>query len=167
MISVKSLCAIGVASALFAFAGTANAATSSGSMLVSAVVLENCTIVASSMVFGSSLTTVGTTNVDSTALLTLACTPNADFFVAMDNGSNALSGARRMKGALVGDFLPYEIYTGSDRSTRWGTTAGTDTVAGTAPLGVATMTAYGRIAASAAPVSADTYTDTVTVTVNF
>lgn len=119
------------------------------------------------MNFGAGLTNVGSANVDTTATLTLACTPNASFNVAMDSGSHALSGARRMRGTVRGEFLPYEIYTTSGRSQRWGQTQGTDTVAGSAPTGAASLTAYGRIPQGVTTVSADAYSDTVTVTVNF
>lgn len=149
------------------FAGAANAGSSPGSMLVTATVLDNCTVVATPMAFGNALTNVGSADIDTTSTLTLACTPNANYNVSMDNGSNANAGARRMKGTLNGNFLPYEIYTSASHATRWGQTKGTDTVGGTAVGGVALLTAYGRIAQGTPAVSADAYTDTVTVTVNF
>lgn len=156
--------------AIFTMLGLASAAqagTATGSMLVTATVLDSCTVTASPMAFGSTITNVGSANIDTTATLALICTPNASFWVAMDNGANAVSGARRMKGVVRGEYLPYEVYTTSARSLRWGQTNGTDTVAGTAPAGTATLTAYGRIASGTGTVSADAYTDTVTVTVNF
>lgn len=148
-------------------AGAAHAGSSNGSMLVSATVLDNCTVIATPMAFGAAITGLGSADIDSTSTLTLACTPNANYNVALDNGSNALSGARRMKGTVRGEFLPYEIYTSSAHATRWGQTRGTDTVGGTATGGIASLTAYGRIAKGTSAVSADAYTDTVTVTVNF
>ena len=154
-------CLAALGSTTAAFAGTA-----STTLPVSAIVLENCTVVASPLAFGA-LTDVGAADVDSSALLTLACTPNADFYIAMDNGLNAVSGARRMKSATAAEFLPYEIYTNTARTQRWGSTSGTDTVAGTAPLGVATFTAYGRIPQGVSAVSAGSFSDTVTVTINF
>ena len=162
--------ATAIAASAFAFAALANpaqAGSSTGSMAVLATVIDNCTVVASPMNFGTALTNVGSANIDTTATLTVACTPNASFSVAMDSGSNAQSGARRMKGAVRGEFLPYEIYTTSGRSQRWGQTQGTDTVAASAPSGTASLTAYGRIPQGVTAVSADAYTDTVTVTVNF
>lgn len=153
--------------AMLGLASVAHAGSGTGSMLVNATVLDNCTVTATPMSFGSTITNVGSANIDTTATLALACTPNASFWVAMDNGANATSGARRMKGAARGEYLPYEVYTTSARSLRWGQTQGTDTVAGTAPTGIASLTAYGRIASGASAVSADSYSDTVTVTVNF
>lgn len=143
-----------------AFAGTAN-----GSMIVSATVLESCTVVATPMVFGS-LTAVGAGNVDSTASLALVCTPNADFDIALGDGANASGSQRRLKNALSAEYLNYDLYMDSNRAQPWGNTAGT-TKAGTAPLGVANYTVYGRIPSGVSSVSAGAYADTVTVTVTF
>lgn len=167
MILPKNYTAVALACIASCFAGEATAATSSGTTQVSATVLTNCTIVASPLAFGSAITNVGGANIDSTSTITLSCTPNAIYNVALDNGLYALSGARRLRGTVSGEYLPYEIYTSNTHSARWGQTISTDTVGGTATTGVATLTAYGRIPQSASPVSADTYGDTVTATVNF
>lgn len=149
-------------------ATSAHAGSSNSSMAVTATVINNCTVVASPMAFGTTLTTVGSANIDSSATLALVCTPNASYYVAMDDGANVSGGVRRMKGTLNGAYLPYEIYADSSRSQRWGQNQGTNTVGGNAgATGSTTLTAYGRIPASASAVSADAYTDTVTVTVNF
>jgi len=159
---LSALGAVGLMASAPAMAGT-----SDGSMIVSATVLDNCTIIAQPMSFGA-LTDVGSANVDTTATLALECTPNADFFVSMNNGANADGSVRRMKNAAGDEFLPYEVYSDAARAQRWGVTEGTDTVAGTASvLGTATLTAYGRIASGTSSPSAGVYTDTVTVTVNF
>ncbi len=144
-----------------AFAGTAT-----GSMLVQATVLESCTVVATPMLFGA-LTDVGSANVNSTATLTLACTPNADFDIAMNDGTNASSGQRRLKHSANAEFLNYNLYIDAGRSQPWGNTAGTNTKPGTAPLGTSVHTVYGQIPAGVAGVSAGAYADTVTVTVTF
>ena len=144
-----------------AFAGTAN-----GSMAVSALVLESCTVVATPMLFGA-LTEVGAANVDSTATLTLTCTPNADFYIGMNDGTNAATGQRRLKHSANAEFLNYNLFIDSARSQPWGNTAGTNTKPGTAPLGTSIHTVYGRIPAGVDGVSAGAYSDTVTVTVTF
>lgn len=139
-----------------------------GSLNVNATVLNSCTVVAVPLSFGV-LTEVGKKDVDATTTLSVVCTPNAVFDVGLDDGANADAGQRRMKAGDDGGYLPYEIYTTAARSSRWGNTVKTDTVGGSGQLlGVATvLTAYGRIAANTAPVPSGTYTDTVTVTVNF
>lgn len=149
------------ATATPALAGTAN-----GSMVVSAIVLENCTVVATPMVF-TSITEVGAGNNDSTASLALVCTPNADFDIALNDGANASNGQRRLKNALTTEYLNYNLYMDSSRAQPWGNVQGTNTKAGTAPLGVANYTVYGRIPAGVDNVSAGAYADVVTVTVTF
>jgi spore coat protein U-like protein len=145
--------------------GAAHAGVATGTLPVSAVILENCTVLATPMVFTPPQG--GTAAVDSTSTITLACTPNADFDVALNTGVNAVSGARNMKLATGADLLPYEIYQDANHTQIWGSSAGTNTKAGTAPLGAAVYTAYGRIPANYPSVSAGAYADTVTVTVTF
>ena len=165
---MKILHSIGAAGVLAATlsAAPAMAGTANGTMLVSATVLESCTVVATPMLFGA-LTEVGAANVDSTATLTLACTPNADFYIGMNDGANASSGQRRLKHSANAEFLNYNLYIDSGRSQPWGNTAGTNTKPGTAPLGTSIHTVYGQIPAGVAGVSAGAYADTVTVTVTF
>ncbi|WP_340588966.1 spore coat U domain-containing protein [Erythrobacter alti] len=141
--------------------------STSGTMPVSATVLENCTVVSSAMAFGP-ITDVGASNVDSTATLTLTCTANASYEIQLDDGVNADSGQRRLANAGNDQFLNYDIYQNLARSTRWGDDLGIDTVSGSANvLGISTVTAYGRIPQGVAKVPAGLYADTITVTVNF
>lgn len=149
-----------------AFTSPAQAGTSDGIMLVGATVLEACTIVAGPMAFGD--ISLSGSDIDTTATLTLACTPNADYDILMNNGAFPDSGQRRMANLLEDEFLEYEIYLDASRTQRWGNTIGADTVAGSAnALGVATHTAYGRISGLASSATAAVYADTVTVTVDF
>lgn len=157
------LCAAGSFAALIS--SSANADVSTTTLPVSATILENCTVLATPMVFAPSQ--VGTAAVDSTSTITLTCTPNADFDVALNAGANAVSGARNMKLATGAELLPYEIYQDAAHTQIWGNTAGVNTKLGTAPSGTATMTAFGRIAANRPSVSAGNYSDSVTVTVTF
>lgn len=141
--------------------------SSSGSMPVSATVLENCTVISSAMAFGP-ITDVGASNVDAAATLTLTCTANASFEIQLDDGVNADAGQRRLANPSNDQFLNYDIYQNLARTDRWGDELGVDTVSGSAnALGTATVTAYGRIPAGVSKVSAGLYTDTITVTVNF
>lgn len=161
---LKNSC-YGICSLVLLISGTAQAGVSTSSMPVSATILENCTVVATPLVFTPPQG--GTAAVDSTSTITLACTPNADFDVALNAGANAIGGARHMKIAAGTELLPYEIYQDSAHTQIWGSNAGTNTRQGTAPTGAATFTAFGRIAADRPAVSAGTYADTVTVTVTF
>jgi spore coat protein U-like protein len=165
MTFVKSgLCVIAAVGAFSS--GSAMAGVTSTTLPVSATVLENCTVVATPMVFAAT-SSVGASDIDSTATITLACTPNADFDVALDNGANAVLGIRNMKIAGGAELLPYRIFRDAARSQAWGSSAGVNTQPGVAPLGAASYTAYGRIPAGTNAASAGVYVDTVTVTVTF
>ncbi len=164
--SLLKMSAYGVASFAALISGNAFAGTSTGSLPVSVIILENCTVAATPMTFAAT-SNVGTAAIDSSATISLTCTPNADFDVALNGGSNGVSGVRNMKLSAGTELLPYEIYQDAARTQVWGNTAGVNTVAGTAPSGASTMTAYGRIAATTPAASAGAYSDTVTVTVTF
>lgn len=148
------------------FAAPAMAATDSDSMQVTATVVNNCVVTASPMAFGT-LTTLGTANIDSSATISLACTPNAVYDVAMDLGLQGVSGQRYLVHDTDGtQSIPYGVYTNAGRSNVWTSGVG-QTVVGTATGGTATLTAYGRIPSSASAVIAGSYADTVTVIVTF
>ena len=146
-------------------ASPAFAATDTDDMLVTATVIDSCTVTASPMAFGT-LTTLGSANIDSSATIALACTPDAAYDVSLDSGLNAGGGSQRqlVNGADATQRIDYDVYSNAARTTAWNTTA---TVTGTATGGVATLTAYGRIPASATAVTAGSYSDSVTVTVTF
>ena len=159
---------VGVAAALIAAAlpGVAFAGTTSATMAVAATVLEACTVTATPMSFGNVVP--GSSNVDSSATLQLVCTPNADYDILLNNGSNASAGQRRLANAGSTEFIPYNVFLDSNYSQPWGNSVGVNTKAGVAgATGLASYPVYGRIPATATPVTAGAYTDTVTVTVNF
>ena len=159
--------AIGVAAPLLILSQPALAGEATGDMAVSASVLNNCTVVASPMVFGP-ITDFNAADVDSTSTLVLACTPNAAYEVQLNDGINADSGQRRLANAAGDEFINYDIYSDTGRASRWGDELTVDTVSGTAnAVGTATLTAYGRIDQNETAVSAGAYSDQITVTVNF
>jgi spore coat protein U-like protein len=164
--SPKKLFAAATGLAFAAVATPASAGVATATMPVSAVVLENCTVTATPMAFGS-MVNVGAANVDSTSTIALVCTPNADFDVALSDGANASGGQRRLKHSVNAEYINYDVFLDAARSQHWGNTTGTDTKPGTAPLGAATYTAYGRIPSGVTPVSAGAYSDSLTVTVTF
>ncbi|MFZ1744249.1 MAG: spore coat U domain-containing protein [Pontixanthobacter sp.] len=148
-------------------ASPAFAGTDSDDMLVTATVINSCTVTASPMAFGT-LATLGSANIDTSASVVLACTPNAAYSVSMNLGLNAGSTTQRelVNSGNSTQRIPYEIYTDAARTNSWGTAVG-NVVAGTATGGAASLTAYGRIPSTAAAVSAGSYSDTVAVTVTF
>ncbi|MFM5885437.1 MAG: spore coat U domain-containing protein [Novosphingobium sp.] len=154
--------------AIAALAATpALAASASNQMPVSVNVINSCTVVASPMAFGT-LTSVGGVNVDTTANVDLVCTIGAAYDVAMDVGTHAVGTQRNLQNtADATKRIPYGVFRDAGRTLNWGNTSPADTVVGSSATGLVTLTAYGRIPSSASSVPAGSYTDTVTVTVNF
>lgn len=147
-------------------ASPAVAGSNSSTMVVSATVVENCTIAATPLAFGN--VSPGSINFDSSATVALVCTPNADFDVLIGNGSNSSLGQRRLANLGSTEFIPYDLYMDAAHTQSWGNTVGTNTMAGVGGVsGIVNYTVYGRIPSTASPVGAGSYSDTVTVTVNF
>lgn len=160
-----------IAIALAAVAGLAAspafAGTTTTTMPVTATVFNNCTVSATSMAFGS-LTGLGVSNHDASATVSLACTPNAAYDVGLDFGDNNAGGVRHLVNTTdATQTVPYAVYSDAARTVPWGNTFGTNTVTGIAAGGSATLTAFGRIPSTAAAVTAGSYEDFITVTVNF
>lgn len=155
--------ALGLALSGLAFAPAAPAATATGSMAVSATVLSTCIVAATPMAFGN----YGSTQLDSTASVVVTCSNGTTYNVGLDagTGSGASVASRKMTSG-AGATLNYVLYRDSSRSTVWGSTVGTDTLAGTGNGLAQTLSVYGRIAASQYPGSG-VYNDTVVVTVTY
>ncbi|MDE2434652.1 MAG: spore coat protein U domain-containing protein [Sphingomonadales bacterium] len=159
--------AFGFAALAAVAASPALAASASNQMPVSVNVINSCTVAASPMAFGT-LTSVGGVNVDTTANVDLVCTIGAGYDVAMDVGTHATGAQRFLQNTTdATKKIPYGVFRDSARTSNWGNTSGTDTSIGTTATGTATLVAYGRIPSTAVSVPAGSYTDTVTVTVNF
>ena len=158
--------AFGIAALAAVVTAPAFAATTTNTMPVSVNVINSCTVAATPMSFGAP-TSIGGSVINSSSTISLVCTNGATYDVALDNGTHAAGSQRNMQSA-GGVSIPYNVYSDSARSAAWGSTSGTNTVASTMGLsGTATLTAYGQIPASASPVVAGSYTDTITVTVTF
>jgi spore coat protein U-like protein len=151
-----------------AAANLAHAATSTASLAVSATVTNNCTISTTPLAFGAYDPVVAnaTTALDGVGTVTTACTKGATTTVALNLGANASGTTRRLSDG-AGNFLPYEIYLDSGRSTVWGTSGANLLTPAAAPSKAGrSFTAYGRVSANQ-DVPSGSYTDTVTATVNF
>lgn len=140
------------------------AGSASTSLVVSATVINSCTISATPLGFGNYDALAGAAT-DAQASVTITCTPGAPSTIALDNGTNASGSTRRMKDAGT-NYLPYEAYQDSARTTVWGSGASSLDPGAAPSTEPRTYTVYGRIAAGQA-VPAGAYTDTLTATVNF
>lgn len=161
--------------ALATTAGIANAGTATATLGVSATVTANCTISTTPVGFGSYDPVSGATDYTAQGTVVVACTKSSTgLTVGMDNGGNYASTTRNMVGAARADKLAYSLVqptTGTTcpaygAGTAWNTSAGA--LALTSPTGKAART-YGVCGqlAKGQDVSVDTYSDTVTATINF
>lgn len=145
----------------------AQAASVASSLTISASVAKVCVITAGSVAFGN-YDPVGVNSVtplDQTGTFTVACTKNTGYTVSLGLGGNASGTTRRMtSGGATPDFLSYELYLDSTRTSVWDTTnMYSGTAASITPV---TLTVYGRVPA-AQNVADGAYADTVVSTVNF
>ena len=103
------------------------------------------------------------------------CSKGTAFYIGLAPSNASTAGAGTMSGAIVGntDKVPYTLYSDSGYSTVWGNTATSSAVGngksgtglGMASANAVSFTAYAK--ATNADFTPDTYTDTVTVNVNY
>ncbi|HSH56545.1 MAG TPA: spore coat U domain-containing protein [Halomonas sp.] len=142
----------------------ANAATVTSTMDVT-ITLENACEISTApteLAFGTH--GVLSANVDSTSTIGVTCTTDAAYDIGLDGGGSGDINARVM--TLTTNEVGYQLYQESDRTTIWGDTVGTDTVASTGTGSEESFTVYGRVPSQVTP-PAGAYTDTVTVTVTY
>ena len=142
-----------------------HAATTTSTFTVQITVTSSCVINSAAMLnFGSQ--GVITANVDQTTTLSVQCTNTTPYNIGLDvgTGSGATVAARKMTGG--GATITYSLYSNAARTTVWGNTVGTNTVAATGTGAAQSYTVYGRVPAQTTPAPAS-YTDTITVTVTY
>jgi spore coat protein U-like protein len=152
-------------------AGVAQAATTTTTTFaVTATVLSTCSATAATLAFPNY--TPGTGAQIGNTTISVKCTKNTPFTVALDAGSTTGDAyAQRLMASGV-NTLQYNLYTTAALGTVFGDgNAGTSTVAGTG-LGVATANSvqvFGQVPDSATNQAAiaGSYSDTITVTVSY
>src|SRR5712671_5976508 len=107
-----------------------------------------------------------TANVDQTSTIQVQCTNTTPYNVGLDAGTGTGATVAVRKLTSGGATVNYTIYSDSGRTTVWGNTVATDTVAATGNGAAQSYTVYGRVPAQTTP-APGTYTDTVTVTVTY
>ena len=165
------LTAMLTAGALLGAAGGASAGTATTTFTVTATVNTNCKVSAAPITFNYTPGLGDVTN--SSPTVTVNCTKGTAFNTALTPGLTTGSNiAQRLLNDGAGNTLQYNLYTSSALTTPWGITPGTDTVAGTGggkgvPAAV-TQTVYFKVVDSANQgVPPGTYSDTITVNVNY
>jgi spore coat protein U-like protein len=144
------------------------AATATASLTVSATVLATCAVAGGTIPFG----TYTGAQIDQGGTLTVTCSSGTAYTIALDagGGSSATIAARKMtatSGAGSGTAtLNYALYRETGRSTNWGNTGTSDTVAGIGNGLPQTVNVYGRLPANQALIIG-AYADAVTVTLTY
>jgi len=108
------------------------------------------------------------TNTDATSIVTVQCTNTTPFNIALSAGSGG-SGAtvtNRLMTGTGGATVSYSLYRTAARDTVWGTTVGTNTLAGIGTGAPQQFTVYGRVPPQNTP-APGVYTDTVTATITY
>lgn len=146
-------------------AAPAAAGTNSATLTVQAVVAESCEVSDATLSW-TGLGVLAGTDHDTSTSMSITCTDGAAYNINLGGGNNEATGQRNMLGATNGDTIPYDLYLGVPTS---GTIVpvGSAVAAGTGDGTAQTMTIGGRIPSSAANVSADSYSDSVAVTITF
>ena len=170
-INRQSLVALAVFGLMMA--PSTQAATSTGSMTVTANIQAACTVSASPMAFGI---VVPGTNKDTVAVVSSNCTAGTAYTVDIGNGTNSIStggtGAQYRRQMAAGiNLLPYVIYIDSTRATAIDSTAVALNNLLTTTVGDGldkTTSIYGRVVGAESTVNtAGSYVDTVLLTIAF
>ena len=141
------------------------AATATSTFTVQATITATCTInSAATLNFGTQ--GILTANVDQTSTIAVTCTNTTPYNVGLDAGTGSGATVASRKLTSGGATLNYTLYSDSGRTTVWGNTVSTDTLAGTGNGASQSLTVYGRLFSQTTP-APGTYTDTITVTVTY
>ena len=160
----RAAAVIGTLAGLAAVAGPAAAQTTATTTFqVTATVLKLCSVTATNLAFGDYTPTAAS---DQTSTLTVLCTTNTPYTIALNLGTATSPTTRTMTSAGASTTLNYLLYRDSTRTSIWGETTSTDTLAGTGSGTNQAITVYGRVPANQRP-QPGAYTDTVTVTLTY
>ncbi|HEX5961991.1 MAG TPA: spore coat U domain-containing protein [Rhodanobacteraceae bacterium] len=146
-------------------APSAHAAIATSTMPVTITIQNACdvsSVAPTSLDFGTQ--GLLATAVNNTSTLTVTCTSGAAYNIGLDGGGSGNINARVMNNG--GNTIGYQLYSDSGRTTVWGNTIGTDTLASTGTGSAQSFTVYGQVPAQATP-PAGVYNDTVNVTVTY
>jgi spore coat protein U-like protein len=155
--------AAALAVALVSAPNSAFASTATATFGVSATVTNTCTISGAALSFGAYSGAVD----QAQTTLTVKCTNNGDYSVALNQGATT-GGTVNTRLMANGTYtLGYSLYTSNAYSTIWGDGSGsTQTVSGVGTGANQTLTVYGQIPANESAISG-TYSDTITATITY
>lgn len=137
---------------------------------VTLTLTANCTIAAAPLNFGSH----GVLNapINQQGTVTVTCTATTPYNVGLDAGNvtGSTVAARLMAGTATGNTtttIAFQLYQDTGRTTVWGNTQDTSTVAGTGNGIAQPIPVYGQVPAATTTPRPDTYQTVVTATVFF
>jgi len=144
------------------------AGTATGSLPVTATVINSCTIGTIAPVAFGNYNPTNATATTANGSIAVTCTNGDAYNIALNPGTfaGATVTTRRMTGTPPGTPLSYSLFRDSALTLNWGQTIGTDTLALTGNGVSQTSTVYGAIPALQATTDGS-YVDTVTVTITF
>lgn len=164
--SFRTVAAIAAFCASMLASGAAMAASTTTNLSVTANVVSSCMVNSTTtLAFGA--IAAGTLPINNNGSVTFTCSSGTPWFVTANNGSNASGSQPRMVSS--GQYLSYNIYSDNGRTTAFPTalgTLGSGNTGGTGTGGQQTVTVYGQVPSQLLP-PAGTYTDTVTLTINW
>ncbi|BAN27254.1 Csu type fimbrial protein [Caballeronia insecticola] len=137
------------------------------SFTVSATVINDCTLAATNINFGTAGVLNGTLN--ATGTLSVACTSNDPYSIALSagSGSGASVADRRMTKSGGSEQVRYQLYQNAAYTTPWGDgIGGTSAVTGTGSGSSQAITVYARVLPQTTP-SAGNYSDTIIATITY
>ncbi|MEZ5815784.1 MAG: spore coat U domain-containing protein [Hyphomicrobiaceae bacterium] len=165
MLGISRLVWMSAVALLTTSASAVMAATATNTFQSKIVIVAECKVQSTQdLDFGSH--GVLDANVDATADIGVQCTNTTPYNVQLNAGSTSGGSIATRLMTSGSATVAYQMYKDAGRSQNWGQTNGTDTVSATGNGSVQTHTVYGRVAPQATPAPA-TYTDTVTVTVEY
>jgi len=140
------------------------AGTNSSTLTVTAEVVDSCEVSDATLAW-TGLGVLAGSDHDTSTSMSITCTDGSAYSVSMGGGNNVSGGQRYMAGSGT-DTIPYDLYLGVPAS---GTLlpVSTAVAAGTGDGTAQTLTIGGRIPSSASNVAADSYSDSVAVTISF
>lgn len=156
---------LGLAAGFALVGGAAYAATTTSTFQVQLTITAQCIInSAANLNFGSQ--GILSSNVDQSSTLSVQCTNTTPYNIGLDagTGTGATVAVRKMTSGA--NTINYSLYTDAARTTVWGNTISTDTVAATGNGSAQNYTVYGRTPSQTTP-APGAYADTITVTVTY
>lgn len=123
-----------------------------------------CTVTSNTLTFGN-YNVFANSPLNSTGTIDVRCSPgNTNYTISLDNGLYGTISNRKMRNSSSNDTLSYNLYISATYTTLWGDgVGGGATVSGSK---AEKFTVYGRIP-PLQDVGIGSYSDSITVTVNF